>query len=194
MNRKLGVTSLAALCMALGTTPAWAGVGIGDTGQGNDQGVNSTQSGGNGTGEAGGDNSVLGDAAPILTQNSANVGADVEAMGTGNGTMISANGGAATQLNQSGTNSDQTAINGDSGSGIGSSNPGLNQNSLNVTVSAELMAAADSTVLIGGDNAQSSATAVNSEQSGNDFPGGGETYGNLNQNSENVLIDVIILA
>jgi hypothetical protein len=192
MNRKLGVTSLAAICLALGTTPALADVGVGNTGQGNDQGANSNQSGVNGTGGAGGDNSVLGDASPVLNQNSANVGADVEAMGTGDSTMIAANGGAATQLNLSGTNSDQVGENGDSGSGIGTSTPIFNQNSLNVTVSAELMAVADGTVLIGG-NAQSSSTAVNSSQIGNDFPGGGEVGSNLNQNSENILIDVIIL-
>jgi hypothetical protein len=68
----------------------------------------------------------------------------------------------------------------------------LRQNSLNLTVSAELIATAENTVLIGG-NAQSSSIGVNSSQSGNDFPGGGETGPNLNQNSENIVINAIIL-
>jgi hypothetical protein len=193
MSRKLGVTSLAAICLALGASPAMADVGVGNTGQGNDQGANSNQSAVNGTGAGGGVTTVIGDAAPDFNQNSANVGADVEAMGTGDGTMIAANGGAATQLNQSGTNSSQEGQNGDAGNGIFGTTPVLDQNSLNVTVSAELMAVADGTVLIGG-NAQTSSIGVNSDQSGNDFPGGSETTGpNLAQNSENILIDVIIL-
>ncbi|HEY5195729.1 MAG TPA: hypothetical protein VIJ51_01745 [Solirubrobacteraceae bacterium] len=195
MNRKLGVTSLAAICLALGTTPALADTGIGDTGQGNDQGANSNQSAVNGTGAGGGTTSVIGDAAPDFNQNSENVGADVEAMGTGDGTMIAPAGDASTQLNQSGTNSSQAGQNGDAGNGIFGTSPVLDQNSLNVTVSAELMAVADGTVLIGG-NAQSSAIGVNSSQSGNDFPGGGEAgppTPNLAQNSENILIDVVIL-
>jgi hypothetical protein len=192
MSRKLTVGSLAAICLALAASPALADVGVGDTGQANEQGTNSTQSGVNGTGGAGGDNSVIGDAAPVLGQNSLNAGVDVEAMGTGDGTMIAAPGDDATQFNQSGTNSQQTGENGDSGSGIASTTPAMFQNSLNLTVSAELMAVADNTVLIGG-NHQTSSIGVNSSQSGNDFPGGGESLPNLSQNSANILIDVIIL-
>jgi hypothetical protein len=66
------------------------------------------------------------------------------------------------------------------------------QNSLNFTISAELMAVADNTVLIGG-NHQTSSIGVNSAQSGNDFPGGGETLPNLTQNSANIVINAIIL-
>ncbi|HWH11195.1 MAG TPA: hypothetical protein VG165_08700 [Solirubrobacteraceae bacterium] len=193
MSRKLGVTSLAAICLALGASPAMADVGVGNTGQGNDQGANSNQSAVNGTGAGGGVTTVIGDAAPDFNQNSANAGVDVEAMGTGDGTMIAAPGDAATQLNQSGTNSSQEGQNGDAGNGLFGTTPVLDQNSLNVTVSAELMAVADGTVLIGG-NAQSSSIGVNSDQSGSDYPGGSEATGpNLAQNSENILIDVIIL-
>jgi hypothetical protein len=183
MSRKLGTSSLAAMFLALAASPAFAGVGIGQTGQGNDQGANSTQSGVNATGGAGGDNSIIGDAAPVLDQNSGNTGVDIEAMGTGDGTMIST-GPGATQFNESGTNSLQVATNGDSGAGISSSAPMLVQNSTNLTVSAELMAVTDATVLIGG-NAQTSSTAVNSSQM-TDVP--------LHQNSTNLLISAIILA
>jgi hypothetical protein len=192
MSRKLTVTSLAAICLAVAAGPALADTGIGQTGQGNEQGVNSTQSGVNGTGTAGGDNSVIGDAAPVLDQDSGNAGVDVEAMGTGDGTMINPGTDASTQFNQTGTNSDQTGENGDSGSGIASTTPIMLQDSTNLTVSAELMAVADGTVLIGG-NAQTSSIGTNSSQSGNDFPGGGETTPNLTQDSTNIVINAIIL-
>jgi hypothetical protein len=193
MSRKLTVTSLAAICLAVAAGPAFADTGIGQTGQGNEQGVNSTQSGVNGTGTAGGDNSVIGDAAPVLDQDSGNAGVDVEAMGTGDGTMINPGTDASTQFNQTGTNSDQTGENGDSGSGIFGTAPLMIQTSTNLTVSAELMAVADGTVLIGG-NAQTSSIGTNSSQSGNDFPGGGEPgTPNLTQTSTNIVINAIIL-
>jgi hypothetical protein len=191
MSRKLGAGSLVVILMALGGSPAYAGTGVGQTGQANEQGTNSNQSAVNGTGGAGGDNSVIGDALPVLDQNSTNAGVDVEAMGTGNGVMLSANGGAATQFNQTGTNSVQVGENGDSGSGIFGTTPMLAQNSLNVTVSAELMAVADGTVLIGGNN-QTSSIGVNSSQSANNFTGGG--VGPFDQNSTNIVINAIILA
>jgi hypothetical protein len=190
MSRKLSVISLSAVCLGLAAVPAFGDVAVvGQTGQGNVQGTNSNQTAVNGTGTGGGDNSVIGDATPELNQNSTNAGVDAEVMATGDGDLI-ANGGAFTQANQSGTNSQQAGENGDSGAGISSTTPMLNQNSTNATVSAELMAATGTTVLIGG-NAQSSSTAINSSQSGNNFPGGG--VGPFNQNSLNVAIDVIIL-
>ncbi len=182
MSRKLGTSSLVVIFLALGPSPALAGTGIGQAGQGNQQGANSTQSGANATG-SGGDTSIIGDAAPVIDQNSDNTGVNIEAMGTGDGTMIST-GPGATQSNQSGTNSLQVGTNGDSGAGISSSTPMLVQNSLNLTVSAELMAVTDATVLIGG-NAQTSSTAVNSSQI-TDVP--------FTQNSTNILISAIILA
>jgi len=177
MTRRLGTGSVVVICFAL-------------AGQSNQQGANSTQSGVNGTGGAGGDNSIIGDAAPELDQNSGNTGVNVEAMGTGDGTVI-ATGPGATQSNQSGTNSLQVGENGDSGAGIFGSRPLLAQNSTNLTVSAELIAVADATVLIGG-NAQTSSIAVNSSQSANNFTGGG--VGPFDQNSTNIVISAIILA
>jgi len=82
-----------------------------------------------------------------------------------------------------GTNSLQVGTNGDSGAGISSSTPMLVQNSTNLTVSAEMMAVTDATVLIGG-NDQTSATAVNSSQMAN-VP--------FTQNSTNILISAVIL-
>jgi len=113
-------------------------------------------SGVNGTGGAGGDNSVIGDARPVLGRNPGNTGVS-EAMGTGPGTLIST-GPGATQASQSGTNSIEVGENGDVGSGIFGPARMLAQNSANLTVSDELMAVADAVVLIGG-NAQTSSIA-----------------------------------
>jgi hypothetical protein len=193
MSRRLTVFSLSATCLALAASPALASTVVGQTGQGNVQGVNSDQSAVNGTGTSGGANSVIGNATPVLDQNSANVGVDAEAMASGGSTLIANGpGDGFTQLNQTGTNSEQTGVNGDGGQGIFGTQPMLDQNSENLTVSAELMATDGATILIG-DNAQSSSIAVNSAQSGNDFPGGGESSLNLDQNSANFVINAILL-
>jgi hypothetical protein len=195
MNRRLTVTVASALCLAGAASPAFATdlTVVGQVGQANGQGANSNQSGVNGTGGAGGDNSVFGDAAPELNQNSANAGVNVEAVGGSGDSTLIANGptDGFTQSNESGTNSDQVGENGDSGSGIGSSTPLLNQNSANVSVSVLLIAPSGNNVLIGG-SAQAAEQGVNSSQSGNNFPGGGET-GAFNQNSLNVVINAVIL-
>jgi hypothetical protein len=76
MSRKLGATSLLVICLtpapapalALAGSPAFADVGIRQTGQAIEQGDNSNQSAVNVDAGAGGDNSVIGDAAPILGQ------------------------------------------------------------------------------------------------------------------------------
>jgi hypothetical protein len=191
MSRKLSVVSLSAVCLAFAAGPALADVAVvGQTGQANEQGANSNQSGVNGTGLAGGDNSVIADSAPVLDQGSTNFGGDGEVMGTGDATMIAGTGGAFTQANQTGTNSNQVGQNGDSGSGIASTKPMLDQESTNATISAELMAATGTTVLIGG-NAQTSSIGVNSSQSGNNFPGGG--VGPFDQTSANFVLSDIIL-
>jgi hypothetical protein len=192
MNRKLMVVSLSAICMAWAAVPASAGTVIGETAQGNVQANNSDQSGINGTGLAGGDTSVLGDSSPTLVQVSGNELDNLEAA-AGSDSVLVANGpgGGFSQQNSSAANSRQTAVNGDSGQNIALTIPVLAQHSLNAIVGTELLAAGADNVVIGS-AAQDSTAAVNSDQSANDFPGGGAPAG-LDQDSLNALVNVIVL-
>jgi len=81
MNRKLITMSAAAAVLAFGVTAASADTTvIGSTGQANQQGVNSSQSGENGSG--GGNTYILGDSAPSTTQNSENILVNVQDVGS----------------------------------------------------------------------------------------------------------------
>jgi hypothetical protein len=193
MSHKLTVTALSAICLAWAASPASADMAIiGQSGQGNLQGANSNQSGVNGTGGGGGDTSVLGDATPIVDQNSTNFSGDGEVLGTGDGALIGSGPNAGfTQSNENGTNSTQVAQNGDTGNGLSPAAPHVVQNSANVSISALLIAVTGTTILVG-NNAQAGSGGVNSSQSANNFPGGGETHA-LTQNSGNLLISTIIL-
>jgi hypothetical protein len=207
MNRKLITMSAAAAVLAFGVTAASADTTvIGSTGQSNQQGVNSSQSGENGSG--GGSTYILGNSAPTTTQNSTNVLVNVQDVGslTGATTVLIAPGNDCfCQSSQQGVNSSQVAVNGDGGGTmtaiLGDSKPSLTQNSTNVGVNVELIGAGfgGNTTLIGG-SAQTNDQAFNSAQSGENTSGssgtlvvGGTSAAALNQNSLNALINVALL-
>jgi len=207
MNRKLITMSAATAVLAFGVTAASAATTvIGNTGQSNQQGVNSSQSGENGSG--GGSTYILGNSAPTTNQNSTNVLVNVQDVGSLTGattTLIAPGNDCFCQSSQQGVNSSQVAVNGDGGGTItailGNSTPVLNQNSTNVGVNAQLIGAGfgGNTVLIGG-AAQTNDQAFNSAQSGENTSGssgtlvvGGNSTAQLNQNSLNALINVALL-
>jgi hypothetical protein len=203
MNRKLITISAAAAVMAFGVTAASADTTvIGSTGQSNQQGVNSSQSGENGSG--GGNTYILGNSDPTTTQNSENVLVNVQDIGGGTTTTLIAPGtDCFCQSSQQGVNSSQVAVNGDGGGTLtailGDSDPSLTQNSANIGVNVELIGGGTTTTLIGG-SAQSNDQAFNSAQSGENTSGasgtlvvGGNSGAALLQNSENALINVVLL-
>jgi hypothetical protein len=206
MNRKLIIMSAATAVLAFGVTAASADTTvIGSTGQSNQQGVNSSQSGENGSG--GGNTYILGNSAPTTNQNSENILVNVQDIGSLTGattTLIAPGTDCFCQSSQQGVNSSQVAVNGDGGGDLtavlGNSTPTLNQNSLNIGVNAQLIGAGGSnTVLIGG-AAQTNDQAFNSAQSGENTSGstgtlvvGGNSAAQLNQNSLNALINVALL-
>lgn len=207
MNRKLITMSAAAAVLAFGVTAASADTTvIGSTGQSNQQGVNSSQSGENGSG--GGATYILGDSAPTTTQNSENVLVNVQDVGSLSGadtTLIAPGNDCFCQSSQQGVNSSQVAVNGDGGGTItailGDSAPSLTQNSENIGVNVELIGAGfgGDTTLIGG-SAQTNDQAFNSAQSGENTSGstgtlvvGGDSLATLDQNSANALINVALL-
>jgi hypothetical protein len=203
MNRKLIIVSAAAAVMAFGVTAASADTTvIGSTGQSNQQGVNSSQSGENGSG--GGATYILGDSTPTTTQNSTNVLVNVQAIGVGGTTTLIAPGtDCFCQSSQQGVNSSQVAVNGDGGGTLtailGDSDPSLTQNSENIGINVELIGAGGTTTLIGG-SAQTNDQAFNSAQSGENTSGasgtlvvGGDSGAALTQNSTNALINVVLL-
>jgi hypothetical protein len=209
MNRKLITLSAATAVLAFGVTGASAATGttvIGSTGQSNQQGVNSSQSGENGSG--GGATYILGDSAPTTNQNSLNVLVNVQDVGSLSGTtttLIAPGTSCFCQSSEQGVNSSQVAATGDGGGTItailGDSLPTTNQNSTNIGVNAQLIGAGfgGTTTLIGG-SAQTNEQAFNSAQSGENTSGtsgtlvvGGDSVGTLNQNSTNALINVALL-
>ena len=207
MNRKLITMSAAAAVLAFGVTAASADTTvIGSTGQSNQQGVNSSQSGENGSG--GGATYILGDSAPTTTQNSENVLVNVQDVGSLSGadtTLIAPGNDCFCQSSQQGVNSSQVAVNGDGGGTmtaiLGDSAPSLTQNSENIGVNVELIGAGfgGDTTLIGG-SAQTNDQAFNSAQSGENTSGstgtlvvGGDSLATLDQNSANALINVALL-
>jgi hypothetical protein len=191
MYRRFTVISLSALCMAWAAAPSLASTVVGQTNQSDNQSANSGQSGINGTGLCGCDTSVIGDSTPVLLQASGNVVDNGQALAVGDSTLI-ANGSGASfgQSDNGGVNSQQTGVNGDSGQGLGQSVATLDQTSTNVVVGTELLAAAGPTVVIGSDY-QVNQGAVNSSQSGNNFPGGG--LGLLEQDSFNLLASLVVI-
>jgi hypothetical protein len=191
MYRRLTVVSLSAICMAWAAAPASASTVIGPTYQTDTQGANSGQSGINGTGLCGCDTSVIGDSTPTLLQGSDNVVGNQQALAGGDSTLIANGSGAAFGQSDSGAvNSQQTGVNGDSGQGLGQTLATLDQESTNVVVGTELLAAAGPTIVIGADS-QVNNGAVNSSQSGANFPGGG--FGLLEQDSANILASLVVL-
>ncbi|HWH09854.1 MAG TPA: hypothetical protein VG165_01900 [Solirubrobacteraceae bacterium] len=207
MNRKLITMSAAAAVLAFGVTAASADTTvIGSTGQSNQQGVNSSQSGENGS--SGGSTYILGDSAPTTTQNSENVLVNVQDVGSLTGattTLIAPGNDCFCQSSQQGVNSSQVAVNGDGGGTmtaiLGDSAPSLTQNSENIGVNVELIGAGfgGDTTLIGG-SAQTNDQAFNSAQSGENTSGatgtlvvGGDSLATLDQNSQNALINVALL-
>jgi len=207
MNRKLITMSAAAAVLAFGVTAASADTTvIGSTGQSNQQGVNSSQSGENGSG--GGSTYILGDSAPTTTQNSENILVNVQDVGSLTGattTLIAPGNDCFCQSSQQGVNSSQVAVNGDGGGTmtaiLGDSAPSLTQNSENIGVNVELIGAGfgGDTTLIGG-SAQTNDQAFNSAQSGENTSGstgtlvvGGDSLATLDQNSANALINVALL-
>jgi hypothetical protein len=207
MNRKLITMSAAAAVLAFGVTAASADTTvIGSTGQSNQQGVNSSQSGENGSG--GGSTYILGDSAPSTTQTSTNVLVNVQDVGSLTGattTLIAPGNDCFCQSSQQGVNSSQVAVNGDGGGTmtaiLGDSAPSLTQTSTNVGVNVELIGAGfgGDTTLIGG-SAQTNDQAFNSAQSGENTSGasgtlvvGGDSLAALDQTSTNALINVALL-
>ena len=207
MNRKLITLSAATAAMAFGVTGASAATGttvIGSTGQSNQQGVNSSQSGENGSG--GGATYILGDSSPTTTQNSTNVLVNVQDIGSLSGTtttLIAPGNSCFCQSSEQGVNSSQVAVNGDGGGSLtavlGDSEPSLTQNSQNIGVNVQLIGAGGPSTLIGG-SAQTNQQAFNSAQSGENVSGstgtlvvGGESEPSLTQNSTNALINVALL-
>ena len=199
MNRKLITLSAAAAVLAFGVTTASApdrSTVIGSTGQSNQQGVNSSQSGANGG--SGGATYILGDSEPTTNQNSENVLVNVQDVGgtagcfdpiTGDPTpcgpggpstvLIAPGTGCFCQSSEQGVNSSQVANNGGGGGTLtailGESEPTLNQNSSNIGVNVQLVGAGGflgggNTVLIGG-SAQTNEQAFNSAQSGENASG-----------------------
>ena len=209
MNRKLITLSAATAALAFGVTGASAATGttvIGSTGQSNQQGVNSSQSGENGSG--GGATYILGDSAPSTTQNSTNVLVNVQDIGSLSGsttTLIAPGNSCFCQSSEQGVNSSQVAVNGDGGGTmtaiLGDSAPSLTQNSQNIGANVQLIGAGfgATTTLIGG-AAQTNEQAFNSAQSGENVSGstgtlvvGGDSLPALTQNSTNALINVALL-
>jgi hypothetical protein len=203
MNRKFLTMSAATAVMAFGVSAASADTTvIGGTGQSNQQGVNSSQSGENGS--SGGSTYILGTSAPTTTQNSENVLVNVQDIGGGaTTTLIAAGGDYFGQSNQQGVNSSQVAVNGDGGGTLtailGDAAPTLTQNSTNLGVNVELIGGGPGdTTLIGG-SAQTNDQAFNSAQSGENVSGASGTFvagsdgSTLTQNSTNALINVVLL-
>jgi hypothetical protein len=210
MNRKLITASVAAAVLALGATAASADTTvIGSTGQSNNQAVNSTQSGSNGSG--GGNTFILGDSAPTTVQTSTNVLANDQEIGgaAGSTTTLIAPGASQCfcQSSQQGVNSQQVAVNGDGSSAAGSttailgdSAPSLVQDSANVLDNGQFIGGGPgNTILIGG-AAQVNQQGTNSSQScengsagGGTLVVGGDSLGLLDQESTNVLTNLVIL-
>jgi hypothetical protein len=205
MNRKLITISAAAAVMAFGVTAASADTTvIGSTGQSNQQGVNSSQSGENGSG--GGNTYILGNSKPTTTQLSVNALVNVQDVGGGAGdtTLIAPGTSCFCQSSQQGVNSSQVAVNGDGGGTLtailGNSAPSLTQTSVNVGINAELIGGGSGvTTLIGG-SAQTNDQAFNSAQSGENTSGatgtlvvGKNSAPVLDQTSVNALINVALL-
>jgi hypothetical protein len=206
MNRKLITISAAAAVMAFGGTAAVASADttiIGSTGQSNQQGVNSSQSGENGSG--GGSTYIIGDSTPTTVQLSANTLVNVQDIGgSGTSTLVAPAGDCFCQSNQQGVNSSQVADNGDGGGTLtailGNSDPLLVQASANTGINVELIGAGPGdTTLIGG-SGQSNDQAFNSAQSGLNGSGAsgtlvvdGDSGATLFQGSANTLINVVLL-
>ena len=209
MNLKLITASASVAVLAFGVTAASADTTvIGSTGQSNTQGVNSSQSGENGSG--GGGTYILGDSTPMETQVSVNVLANNQKIGAGGGdtTLIApAAGQCFCQSSEQGVNSQQVGVNGDGGGSttaiLGDSTPTLLQVGVNVLDNHQRIGsggAGDDTILIGG-SSQVNQQAGNSSQSGeNGAAGGGGTLvvghnstGTLGQFSFNILDNDVIL-
>ncbi len=207
MNLKLITASASVAVLAFGVTAASADTTvIGSTGQSNSQGVNSSQSGENGSG--GGGTYILGDSEPTATQTSVNVLANDQEIGGGGGdtTLIApAAGQCFCQSSQQAVNSQQVAVNGDGGGTttaiLGNSKPTLTQTSVNVGLNGQFIGGGPGdTILIGGAS-QVNQQGTNSSQSGeNGSAGGGGTLviggdslGTLTQGSFNILDNEVIL-
>jgi hypothetical protein len=209
MNRKLITVSVSAAVLAFGAASAAAQTTvIGSTGQSNNQAVNSTQSGENGSG--GGNTYVLGNSAPTTTQVSVNALSNDQEIGGGPAatTLIApAPGQCFCQSNQQGVNSQQVGVNGDGSSTAGSttailgnSAPTLTQVSVNPVGNFQAIGGGPGpTILIGG-AAQANQQGANSSQSGENGSGGGGTLviggasrGALTQISINPLFNDTIL-
>jgi hypothetical protein len=208
MNLKLITVTASAAVLAFGASSAMAdSTVIGSTAQGSNQGVNSSQSGANGS--AGGSTFILGDSAPTLIQDSTNVVSNVQAIGGGpeDTTLINPSPGQCfCQGSSQAVNSQQVAVNGDGGGSgttavLGDSAPTLVQTSTNVLDNAQFIGGGpEDTILIGG-AAQANQQGVNSSQSGeNGSAGGGgilvvgdDSLGLLDQESANVLTNTVIL-
>ena len=207
MNIKLITVSATAAVLAFGVASAAADTTvIGGTGQSNNQGANSTQSGQNGS--AGGSTFILGDSAPATVQTSTNVLTNDQEIGGGIGdtTLIAPSGQCFCQGSQQAVNSQQVAVNGDGGGTgttaiLGDSAPALVQDSTNVLDNGQFIGGGiGDTILIGGAG-QANQQGVNSNQSGaNGSAGGGgilvvgdDSLGLLDQESANLLTNVVIL-
>jgi hypothetical protein len=207
MNIKLITVSAAAAALAFGAVSASADTTvIGGTGQSSNQGVNSSQSGENGS--AGGSTFILGDSAPTTVQDSTNVVSNDQEIGGGVGdtTLIAPSGQCFCQGSQQGVNSQQVAVNGDGGGTgttaiLGDSAPTLVQDSTNVLDNGQFIGGGiGDTILIGG-SGQANQQGVNSSQSGENGGAGGtgilvvggDSLGLLDQESANLLTNVVIL-
>ncbi len=210
MNLKLITASASVAVLAFGVTAASADTTvIGSTGQSNSQGVNSSQSGENGSSSGG--TYILGNSSPTETQTSVNVLANDQEIGGGgvgdDTTLIApAAGQCFCQLSQQAVNSQQVGVNGDGGGGgttaiLGNSKPDLTQTSVNVGINGQFIGGGPGdTILIGGAS-QVNQQGTNSSQSGeNGSSGGGGTLviggnstGTLGQFSFNILDNEVIL-
>jgi hypothetical protein len=207
MNIKLITVSATAAALAFGVASASAATTIiGGTGQSSNQGVNSNQSGENGS--AGGSTFILGDSAPTAVQDSTNVVSNDQEIGggIGNTTLIAPSGQCFCQGSQQAVNSSQTGVNGDGGGSgttaiLGDSAPTLVQDSTNVLDNGQFIGGGiGDTILIGGAS-QANQQGTNSNQSGENGSAGaggilvvgGDSLGLLDQESANLLTNVVIL-
>jgi hypothetical protein len=208
MNIKLITVTATAAALAFGVASAAADTTIiGSTGQTNNQGVNSSQSGQNGSG--GGSTFILGDSAPTTVQSSTNVLTNDQEIGGGVGdtTLIAPSASQCfCQSSSQAVNSQQVAVNGDGGGTgttaiLGDSAPTLVQDSTNVLDNGQFIGGGiGDTILIGG-SGQANQQGVNSSQSGENGGAGGtgilvvggDSLGLLDQESANLLTNVVIL-
>lgn len=207
MTHKIITASVTAALLAFGVATATADTTvIGSTGQSNTQGVNSSQSGENGSG--GGGTYILGNSTPSTTQTSVNVLVNDQEIGGGTGdtTLIAPGAGQCfCQGSQQAVNSEQVGVNGDGGGTttaiLGDSAPILTQTSVNLGINGQFIGGGPgNTVLIGGAS-QVNQQGTNSSQSGENSSSGsggtlvigGDSSGNLTQLSINALINDVVL-